>query len=353
MNILIFTAGFGMGHVRAADAIKEKLIDKDNDTNVKTVDFIECISPVFSKCIYSGFENVVNKHSDMYNKMYNVFDKNNMIPFKGIITAKIENLINNFKADAVVVTIPICAYYLSELKKKKELNIPIYTVITDIDAHDAWIGEGITEYFVGSSKTKDMLIKRGINADRVVVSGVPVHKCFICAADEDASAREKNILFMGGGLGMIPDSDRLFNELSKRNDIRVTLIAGKNEMLRRKMEKKFPKIEVIGYTEHVEDYMKKADLLISKAGGITTFEAINSLTPIYVIKPFLEQEKANASYIEENSIGEVVWGERFENITRGIMRLLDDDKRFTDMRSNMKRIRCRLSDSSIANEIIA
>lgn len=36
--------------------------------------------------------------------------------------------------------------------------------------------------------------------------------------------------------------------------------------------------------------MKRAELIVTKLGGITLFEAINSKTPIYVLCPFLSQE---------------------------------------------------------------
>ena len=86
----------------------------------------------------------------------------------------------------------------------------------------------------------------------------------------------------------IRDSLRSLND---NPDIKVTLIAGKNEKLLTSIREKYDHIEAIGYTDRVDYYMKKADIIVTKAGGITTFEAIASKTPLYVIKPFLEQER--------------------------------------------------------------
>ena len=52
--------------------------------------------------------------------------------------------------------------------------------------------------------------------------------------------------------------------------------------------------------------MKEADLLITKPGGITMFEAIASRTPLFILPPGLAQEKENAAFIETSGIGYVL-----------------------------------------------
>ena len=45
--------------------------------------------------------------------------------------------------------------------------------------------------------------------------------------------------------------------------------------------------------KELSDYLKESDVIITKPGGITTFEAIKARTPLYVIEPTLEQELGN------------------------------------------------------------
>ena len=87
--------------------------------------------------------------------------------------------------------------------------------------------------------------------------------------------------------------------------------------------------------------MKKANLVITKPGGITLFEAIYSKTPIYVIHPFLSQEIGNATFIENYEIGEVVW-EKNKEVTEDIKLLLKTPSRLEKMRGNMQTIRNNL-----------
>ena len=93
------------------------------------------------------------------------------------------------------------------------------------------------------SVTKKSLLYKSVESDNIVISGIPIIQKF----------KEEKII------GKIKD---------------------KKEVL------------VIGYTDKVDQYMKKADLIISKYGGIILFDAIFSFseTPLYVIGPFLYQE---------------------------------------------------------------
>ena len=92
---------------------------------------------------------------------------------------------------------------------------------------------------------------------------------------------------MGGGLGLIPRAEELLSALDAASDLHVTVITGQNESLRRELTKSYPSFEVIGFTQKVAQYMARADLLLTKAGGITTFEAIHTGTPMCLLRPFL------------------------------------------------------------------
>ena len=102
-------------------------------------------------------------------------------------------------------------------------------------------------------------------------------------------------------------------------------------------KKRFPQVDVIGYTTNVDYYMRKADLIVTKSGGITTFEAINIGTPLYILKPFLVQEIGNAKYIEKNNIGRIMWSKKI-NIADDIISLLENKLVLKSMRSNMKNL---------------
>ena len=113
----------------------------------------------------------------------------------------------------------------------------------------------------------------------------------------------------------------------------MTVITGKNETLRRELEKTYPTFEIVGFTSRVAEYMARADLLLTKAGGITTFEAIHSGTPLCLLRPFLMQEEANAAYVQAQGFGKVLWNKSRE--AQDILDLLADQETLEDMKQRM------------------
>ena len=89
--------------------------------------------------------------------------------------------------------------------------------------------------------------------------------------------------------------------LSAEPDVHTTVITGENRELFDKLNGKYENVDVLGYCNDVYRYMAKSDMLISKAGGVTLFEAIYSETPMLVIDPFLSQEKTNAMSVSEQT----------------------------------------------------
>ena len=111
---------------------------------------------------------------------------------------------------------------------------------------------------------------------------------------------------------------------------------------------KYPQMEILGLIEDVEVYMKRADLLVTKAGGVTTFEAIASNTPLYILKPFLEQEFGNAKYIEEHNIGRVLWNNLNQiDAWEDFLNLIEHPTLLMDMQKNMMYLKAQFDERGI------
>ena len=91
----------------------------------------------------------------------------------------------------------------------------------------------------------------------------------------------------------------------------------------------------MGFTDRVYDYMARANLMLSKPGGITLFETIFSELPILAWEPFLQQERNNARFITRYQIGRIAAKEP-EACVEAIRRLLYDDKALRRMGQNMR-----------------
>lgn len=332
MNILILTGKFGMGHFSAALAIQEKILLEHPTYNVKVLDFIEYMFPNTEKYIYGAFNMMVDRCHTVYNFLGNISSRHRNAPLKKVVVKKIDKLLKDNKIDMVISTLPICSQYISSYKKICNSDIILNTFVTDICIREEWISTNTNLYFVPSYKTRDYLISKGVELEKIIVSGIPTKVSFTAPKRRK---KEKRILIMGGGLGLIPCADDFLESLSIVSDIKVTIIVGNNVKMFQKINNKYANIEVIGFTNEVYKYMREADIVITKAGGITLFEAIQTETPLFIIKPFLLQEVGNAKFIQDKQIGEVVWQKR-EALALDVISLLNNEEKLAGIRHNMR-----------------
>lgn len=347
MNVLILTGRFGLGHYSTALSLKQEIQGQIEDANVQIVDIVDYIIPKLGGIVYSSFNVLVRRANKLYNFFYKNttdLDFNINMPFPNILIEKIEDLIYNDKPDIIISTLPFCSRIVSKYKEKTNSNLPLITCITDISVHNEWINPQTNLYLVATETVKANLIKNGTKAEDIAVIGIPVKDQFkdISIYENKNNRYTKNLLIMGGGLGLIPFHKDFYSRLNKIRNLYVTVIMGKNEKAYNKLAGKYGNIEVIGYTNKVHEYMANADLLISKAGGITVFEAIHAELPILALCPFLEQERNNAYFIEEKNIGEVLW-DKNEDIVERVLKLIYNETRLMTMEENMKQIKSNIN----------
>lgn len=340
-HILILTGQFGMGHCCAAEAIRQEIAVVNPQADVRVIDLIEYLFPRGSEWIYSAFAHLVNQYAAVYNYLNRAAGRCGMLPINAVIMRKMHRLLCAHQTDIVVSTLPICSQFMSACKQQFHVRVPLYTYITDICAQDEWIVPHTDAYFVGARDTKAQLIAKGVHSDRIHICGIPVRQDFLRPVPDTPPAAQTELLIMGGGLGLIPSSDAFFSALSGIDSIHLTVITGKNQTLYTRLNAQYPSVTVIGYTEQVADYMRRADLLVTKPGGITTFEAIRCGTPLYVIQPFLMQEIGNAEYIERSGIGRVLWSTP-DDMTHDIVALLRNRAQLAAMKRRMESLCAQL-----------
>ncbi|GAB6172169.1 hypothetical protein JCM15765_16470 [Paradesulfitobacterium aromaticivorans] len=64
-----------------------------------------------------------------------------------------------------------------------------------------------------------------------------------------------------------------------------------------------------GFVQNVEELMSAADIIITKAGGLTVSEALTKRVPLVIFRPIPGQEEENAIYLEGIGAGRVAKSE--------------------------------------------
>ena len=339
MNILILTGKFGMGHLSAANALREQLVQDGHRADI--VDLFEYALPDRAPAMYWWF-NVLVTYGGVFYNIYHDLTANDSGENRGdILLGGLDRLLDEYAPDVVVSTHPICSAAMARYKEEGPSDIPLVTCVTDVTCHSEWLHPGTDCYLVAEESVRQGFIAKGADPDTVVVSGIPVSGRFQPARKDHSQRRE--LLIMGGGLGLMPRRDSFYQALNALPGVHTTILTGRNDKLFQRLNGKYENIEAVPFTTQVDKYMARAHLMLSKPGGITCFEAIAARLPILAWQPFLKQEQENANFLVRRGMARIAAKEESACLaaireTIGDARMLDSmEAAMDDMAASLTR----------------
>ena len=353
-KILIISSDTGGGHRSAASAIVagvQKFYYGESYA-VRVVRAIEESHRITEKLV--GTYNWLLRHKQHWMK-YLYWAVNRFRPetrefFYNRTVGYARDLFERWCPHVVVSVHPLTQHFIGRVLKELGLanRIPLVTVVTDpcYGFWKGWACDDVQLYLVAGEEAKSQLVDYGVAPERIKISGMPVHPKFQLPDEEAARAARaalnldphKFTVFVNAGWAGGGNIPHIFNEFSRGDlDVQAIFLAGRNEELRAKAETiasraRFP-VKVIGYSEHTEQLMSAAHVMISKLGGLTTFEAFACRVPIIAdttTEP-MPQEAGAAKLIERRGAGVLL--QRPADIVPVVRRMLDDTKHFAAMRA--------------------
>lgn len=269
----------------------------------------------------------------------------------------------------VVVSVhPLTQHIFGRILRELKLNgqIPLVTVVTDpcYGFWKGWACDDVSLYLVANEEAKQQLIDYGVSPEKIKISGMPIKPQFRPADEKDARAarlaygldEEKFTVFVNagyiGGVKML----KIFRELvGGELDIQAIFLAGKNDDLRTRAEEvareaRFP-VRVIGYSDEVEKIMHAANVMVSKLGGLTTFEAVACSLPIIAdaTTPPMPQEAGTVNLIAKRGAGVLL--EKATDIVPIVRTLTEDRRKYAEMKDAVARLAIPNSTQNIVREI--
>ena len=321
LRILVFSAGFGNGHVRAAEAVIEGIRIKEPYAEITHLDFGDFLSKRLNSVAKILYMEMIKHTPRLWGRFY--YKTANLQP-KSILQRFLNQLgrsdflkyIQAFEPDLIVCTYPTVSSILAQLRLERILHIPVITVITDYAVHSLWVHSGVDRYMVACEDVKESLVSWGIEAQRVRVTGIPVSPKFEQDMDRGHILSKLGLnpdlptfLVMGGvyeGESIKRICKQLANSLVPVQSI---IVCGKNERLYHYLEDlsdQAPyRIVRFGYVHNLEELMEVSDLIITKAGGLTVSEALTKHLPLVIFKPIPGQEVENAQFVKRIGAGHV------------------------------------------------
>ncbi len=120
--------------------------------------------------------------------------------------------------------------------------------------------------------------------------------------------QSKQLLIVASAMEKLELDSKTLELINSLDRLKTIIITGNNRKLYKRLNDygSFENITVIGYTTDMARIMAESDLILSKAGGATIFEAISLELPLLIKASEVGQEDNNVQFIKANGIGDSI-----------------------------------------------
>lgn len=365
MKLLILHASAGAGHKRAAEALAKAFEAARPPADVTVRDILDFTPPLFRRTYARGYLDLVRRAPELWGYVYARTDRKAQDPWR----RKVRSAFNKINAplflryardlhpDAIVCTHFMPLELISTAKRKGRLDTPLYCVVTDFAVHALWMVEGVNGYYVSTEDARQHLLRQGVGAERVSLTGIPIDPVFSLKPGGAASRARLGIdpelpmvLVLSGGFGVGPAVDLIRSFRGSEVRCQMVVVAGANESLRQQAEEAAREIrqpvKVYGFVNNMHELMDAADVVVTKPGGLTSSEVLAKGLPMLIVDPIPGQEQRNAEHLLESGAALRLFD--IQDAPWKVSSMLEDPTRLAEMR----RRAAALGRPSAAEEIV-
>jgi processive 1,2-diacylglycerol beta-glucosyltransferase len=352
LRVLLLSASSGAGHVRAAQAL-EKAFAARGDCAVQHIDAIEYVSKLFQRAYDKTYISMVRRAPELMGVFYDRTDQPWRHPRRRLALDRLNSqpmirMLKHAQPDLCVATHFLPAEIIAWLIAKKKLHAKNAIVVTDYDVHAMWLCRTVSRYYLAIPEAAEYLAGIGVPREILRVTGIPIDSLFAVPGDRAAARAALNLdpkspvlLLSAGGYGVGPLEQLVRDLLSLQKPWQLVAIAGKSEKMKKRLDEiaraagtlpnSFARLVPVGFTTQMDQYMAAADLLVGKAGGLTTSEALARHLPMALIEPIPGQEFRNADHLLD--AGAAIRCNNLPAAAWKIAQLLDNPSRMVKMRN--------------------
>ncbi|MCL5291008.1 MAG: glycosyltransferase [Actinobacteria bacterium] len=303
-SILMLTAEAGGGHKSVGLALKERFEGALLGFDLTVVNAFEELLDFPLSLINNAHRQIVRRSPALWNLLFESTSSGNRFStIEGLTRLwtkdRVEELFDELNPSAVLSVIPLVNELIGEVAWDR--GVPFAVVVTDMArVHPAWLSRRASIYCAPTEFVRNELVGLGIPGEKVFVTGLPTRRSFFIPPDDLVGLRGKlgigresfTVLMMGGGEG-VGLSKQAVKELADLPGLELYIFTGRNSKLKKKIERRFEEsAKVLGFVENVDEWLKAADLLITKSGPSTLVEAAASQTPTLFIGALPGQEQS-------------------------------------------------------------
>jgi len=315
----VLTASVGAGHNQVARALMASLGDLEG-IETQCADVLDFVPAAFRKLYAGGYVLGVTKLPWMYAACYHLSNRPHCekrglserarLFMERRMLGRLGRHIDQFRPDLIVNTHFLASPYVGRLiAHGRPLRQTV--VVTDIEMHRWWYAENVERWFAPCEYTAWRLSGWSVPSDHIVVSGIPVHPKWDEPVDHQAvieqwrlPADKRIVLLASGAEFTCGPIVRVARGIAAAcAEACVVVLGGRNKKLLARLAslpESPQRIVGMSFTDRVNELVSVASVMVTKAGGVTTAECLNTHTPMVLMKPIGGQEAGNARYLAGN-----------------------------------------------------
>jgi 1,2-diacylglycerol 3-beta-galactosyltransferase len=364
-HVLFLFSDTGGGHRSASEAIIEALnLEYPNTFTWEMVDFFADYSPPPLNLAGPTYP-AMSRLDELWKLSFETTDNPHRMrmiyatlwPY---VRLYMYRLVRKHPADVIVSVHPLVNTPFLRAKVNKNNLTPYITVVTDlVSTHCAWFNNQADLIIVPTPQAYKNGIDLNIEPEKLKIIGLPVADRFCHPASDKKELRRKLgwpedkfiILLVGGGEGMGPLGEVALKINEANLDAALVVITGRNTRLQNKLNKnqwKQPTF-IYGFVKEMHEFMRAADVLLSKAGPGTICEALIAELPIILYHRISGQEEGNVAYVTDEGAG--VWAPDADDVVETLRDWIEHPEKRLESVENAKRIARPQASREIARTI--
>ncbi|MCM1259416.1 MAG: glycosyltransferase [Staphylococcus sp.] len=340
MNILLLSCKTGGGHDACANALKEQFEQMGHTAFV--FDYLQLAGEKVAKRVANTYIKTVQRAPKLFGAAYRIgmfvskHSEHSPVYLVNKKMAKyLETYLNEHHYDVVVMTHLFPAETLTYMKRSGIMLPPHIMVMTDYTCIPFLEETDCDAYIVPHPALQEECIARGMDKEKLHPFGIPFSPKILTPFTKK-EAREKLhlpldqsvALLVGGsmGAGNLTKLVKTFSKHPQASHIQLVVICGNNQKVYRKLSKiclEDSRFVLLKHTNEMPLYMKAADIIYTKPGGLTTTEAAASRIPLVHTFPIPGCENANLAFF--NALGMSVSASHAQGLVDAGLLLLESE----------------------------
>ncbi len=365
MKLLLLSCTTGEGHNSARRALAEEL--KRRGVEYVLADPIGFQSRRARELIASAYSGLIRYAPAVFGAIYRlgaVYETTGLASPVYYANAHYSPYLYDYlrseRFDGVISTHLFGLEAVTAIRRRAGGHIPCFGVLTDYTCIPFFSEVDADLYFVPHEQVAEELIGKGVPSDRVVASGIPVSRRFRIPV-EPAKARSllglpqnrRLYLLLTGGVGcehVCVLCKELLRQIGK--DGFLCVLTGHNDALREQLTSRFgdAPFRAVPFTRAVPLFLRAADVVISKPGGLSATEVAVSNAPLVHFGAIPGCETRNAAFFASHGMS--VWAKSGQDAVSCAIDLAHNPARAEQIRRCQRETLSPVAAETIVNRVL-